>query len=156
MTTNLIYSLASLQDTRHLAQKIAHFLQLGDVVLLKGDLGTGKTTLAKDIITTLNPTITSIPSPTFTLSQTYDTPKGNIWHYDLYRLNHLEEILELGIDEAFAMGMSLIEWPERLQNLRLPSAVLEIELTLEDSLGFQDHRQACLKLSTSWQRRWQA
>ena len=149
---DILYPLLSLLDTQTLAQKIAQRLQPRDVVLLKGDLGAGKTTLAKDIITTLNPTIVSIPSPTFTISQTYDTPKGEVWHCDLYRLKNSQEVLELGIDEAFASGICLIEWPERLGNLRLPSAVLEVNLI---ALGPEDQRRAHLKLSDSWQQRWQ-
>ncbi|MGI4852024.1 MAG: tRNA (adenosine(37)-N6)-threonylcarbamoyltransferase complex ATPase subunit type 1 TsaE [Janthinobacterium lividum] len=150
---DILYPLPSLQDTQTLAQKIVQCLQPCDVVLLKGDLGAGKTTLAKKIITLLNPEITSIPSPTFTLSQTYDTPKGDVWHYDLYRLKSSEEVLELGIDEAFASGICLIEWPERLGNLRLPSALLKINLVI---MGPDDQRQAELTLSESWQQRWPA
>ena len=148
---DILYPLSSLQDTQTLAQKIARCLQPCDVVLLKGDLGAGKTTLAKKIITLLNPEITSIPSPTFTLSQTYDTPKGDVWHYDLYRLKGSEDVLELGIDEAFASGICLIEWPERLGNLRLPRALLNINLVI---IGPDDQRQAELTLSDSWQQRW--
>lgn len=149
---DILYPLLSLDETHSLAWKIADCLQPRDVILLKGDLGAGKTTLAKDIITSLVPEITSIPSPTFTLSQTYDTPKGEVWHYDLYRLKNSEEVLELGIDEAFASGICLIEWPERLGNLRLPHALLEVELILT---GPDDQREAHLKLSESWQQRWQ-
>ena len=149
---DILYPLPSLQETQIMAQKIARCLRPRDVVLLKGDLGAGKTALAKEIIISLNPRISSIPSPTFTLSQTYDTPKGELWHYDLYRLKHSDEILELGIDEAFALGICLIEWPERLGNLRLPSTVLEIELSI---LEPSHQRQAYLKLSNSWQQRWQ-
>jgi tRNA threonylcarbamoyladenosine biosynthesis protein TsaE len=86
----------------------------GDVVALAGALGCGKTTLARAFIRALSGPAEEVPSPTFTLAQSYACPAGTIWHYDLYRLDRPEEALELGIEETFAEAITLIEWPERL------------------------------------------
>ncbi len=149
--TEILYPLPSFSETQILAQKIGSFLQPCDVVLLRGDLGAGKTALAREIITFLNPQIKAVPSPTFTLSQTYETSKGFLWHYDLFRLKDPEEVFELGIEEAFGTGISLIEWPERLGNLRLPSSLLDVSLTVTGPLA---QRQAHFILSPLWQQRW--
>jgi tRNA threonylcarbamoyladenosine biosynthesis protein TsaE len=145
------YTLNSLTETEVLGQKIARLLCSQDVILLKGTLGAGKTTLARCIITSLNPNIAHVPSPTFTLVQTYDTSRGSLWHFDLYRIHNAEEVFELGIEEAFDSGISLIEWPERLGRLRLPSSFLEITL---DIIQESDVREARLTLSESWDQRW--
>ena len=83
------------------------------VIALWGDMGAGKSTFARAFIQSLLPN-TDVPSPTFTLIQTYDTPKGEIWHCDLYRLKGSEDMEELGLLEAFNQHICLIEWPERL------------------------------------------
>jgi tRNA threonylcarbamoyladenosine biosynthesis protein TsaE len=103
-----------MDDTNALARRLAAQLRTGDVLLLQGDLGAGKTALARAIIMAMNPVIAEVPSPTFTLVQQYDTPAGAVFHYDLYRLKHADEIIELGWDENRANGISLVEWPERL------------------------------------------
>ena len=147
------FSLASLSETQRLGEKIASLIQPQDLILLKGDLGTGKTALARFIITALNPAISHVPSPTFTLVQTYETPRGTLWHLDLYRLNHREEVYELGLEEALGSTITLIEWPERMEGFLLPSSVLEITLTLAKA---SEKRVASLKLSESWRQRWRA
>lgn len=115
------------EETATLARKVARLLKLQDVIFLKGDLGTGKSIFARSLIQALCGTETEVPSPTFTLVQTYETPSFTLWHFDLYRLEHTEEAYELGIEEAYVAGVSLIEWPERLGAL-LPKDYLEIEL----------------------------
>jgi tRNA threonylcarbamoyladenosine biosynthesis protein TsaE len=122
------YTTHSPEETAHVAQKIADLLKPCDVLLLKGELGAGKSTFARALIQTLCGAHMEVPSPTFTLVQTYETPKFVLWHFDLYRLNHTEEIYELGIEEAYASGVCLIEWPERLGPY-LPREYLEIELS---------------------------
>lgn len=116
------------EETAEIAGKVASRLLPGDVILLKGELGAGKTTFVRALIQALCGPETEVPSPTFTLVQTYETPRFLLWHFDLYRLKHPEEIFELGIEEAYESGVSLIEWPERL-GANLPKDYLVIELS---------------------------
>ena len=123
-------SLTDEAATEQLGAGLAARLKPGDVIGLKGDLGTGKTTLARAIIrAAMNDPNLIVPSPTFTLVETYDTPLGPYWHFDLYRLETPEQVYELGWEEALAEGVVLVEWPERLGAL-LPehlSVTLEVE-----------------------------
>jgi tRNA threonylcarbamoyladenosine biosynthesis protein TsaE len=115
--------------TLAIGARLAGAAARGDIFALQGDLGAGKTTLARGFIRALTTAEEEVPSPTFTLVQTYETPKGTVWHFDLYRLDDPEEAWELGIEEAFADGISLVEWPERLGTL-LPARRHNIELDL--------------------------
>lgn len=128
-------ALNNLEATQQLAVRIAKKLRRGDVLLLKGDLGAGKTTLAQGIIRALSTQWVEVTSPTFTILQTYPVTlmDGNceLWHYDLYRIKHSSELQELGMDEAFEHGISLIEWPERLGDALPPQHVI-ITLKLTD------------------------
>lgn len=111
-----------------LAARIAPLLKTGDVVTLEGDLGAGKTAFARALINSLSPRPEEVPSPTFTLVQTYDLPHISIWHFDLYRLEEKAmDILELGWDDARREGVCLVEWPDRLGSL-LPRDRLEIKI----------------------------
>jgi tRNA threonylcarbamoyladenosine biosynthesis protein TsaE len=87
--------------TAALAARLAALLRPGDIVLLAGDLGAGKSFLARALIRAAagEPEL-EVPSPTFTLVQSYDLPAGELWHFDLYRLAAPDEVLELGWDEA--------------------------------------------------------
>lgn len=118
----------------HLAAKIAPTLKKGDIVTLKGGLGAGKTAFARALIGALAGASVEVPSPTFTMVQTYDLPEFLVWHFDLYRLGEKEiDILELGWEDALRFGVTLVEWPERLGRL-LPINRLEIEITfIKDS-----------------------
>ena len=107
-------SLADEAATADLARRLATAARAGDVIALEGDLGAGKSSLARAFIRHLAGEDEDVPSPTFTLVQTYDCAAGTIWHFDLYRLEKPEDALELGIEEAFAEGVCLIEWPDRL------------------------------------------
>lgn len=122
------YVTHSPEETAERSKRFVTVLRPRDVVLLKGDLGTGKSTFVRALVQALCGEKTEVPSPTFTLVQTYTAPTFTLWHFDLYRLKHSQEIYELGIEEAYADGVSLIEWPERLGSLR-PSGALEIEFT---------------------------
>ncbi len=122
-----VYTSHSADDTAAFAVIIAERLRPHDIILLKGELGAGKSTFARALIQALCGKDTEVPSPTFTLVQTYTTPTFVLWHFDLYRLKHSQEVYELGIEEAYSTGVSLIEWPERLGS-QLPKAYLEIEL----------------------------
>ena len=114
------------QETAEIAHKVASLLHPGDILCLKGELGSGKSTFVRALIQSLCGGTTEVPSPTFTLVQPYETPRFIAWHFDLYRLEESEEIYELGIEEALQSGVSLIEWPERAENL-LPKDCREIE-----------------------------
>ena len=119
------------QATEALGATLAARLKPGDVVGLKGDLGAGKTTLARAIIraAAADPDLI-VPSPTFTLVEVYDTPRGSFWHFDLYRLESPEQVFELGWEEARADGIALVEWAERLGML-LPKDRLTVTLAME-------------------------
>lgn len=114
------------EETKVLAQKFARTLRPHDLILLKGELGTGKSTFARALIQALCGKETEVPSPTFTLVQAYDAPHFTIYHFDLYRLEHPDEIFELGIEEALRDGVCLVEWPERF-GPHLPKTYREIE-----------------------------
>lgn len=118
------------QATARLGEDIAMVLGAGDVLALSGDLGAGKTTLARALIRAMagDPAL-EVPSPTFTLVQSYET-RLPLHHFDLYRLGSPEELDELGLDEMLASGAALIEWPDRAGD-RLPGASLLLELTHE-------------------------
>jgi tRNA threonylcarbamoyl adenosine modification protein YjeE len=120
-------ALADEAATEVLGRRLAVAARSGDVIALVGPLGAGKTTLARAFIRALTSAGEEVPSPTFTLVQTYAGSPGPIWHFDLFRLSRPEEALELGIEDAFAEGIVLIEWPERLGAL-LPAHRLEVRL----------------------------
>ena len=123
-------SLPDERATDQLGATLAARLRIGDVVGLKGELGAGKTTLARAILrAAAEDARLIVPSPTFTLVEVYDTPRGSFWHFDLYRLETPEQVIELGWEEALAEGISIIEWPERLGALlpRHLSVTLEVD-----------------------------
>lgn len=124
------YKNITLESLRSLASNIAKFLEPGTCLCLWGDLGAGKSTLCRLILKALNPEITDVPSPTFTLVQLYDTPKGEVWHCDLYRLNHPDDILELGLEDAIHNAITLIEWPEKM-GYYLPQNRVDLKLTID-------------------------
>lgn len=124
--------LPDLAATQALGTGLAGWLTAGDMVLLEGDLGAGKSALSRACIQAMpNADNTSqfeeVPSPTFTLLQTYERLAGMVYHFDLYRLGDPEELYELGWEEASIDGICLIEWPERLGYLK-PKSYLEIQL----------------------------
>jgi tRNA threonylcarbamoyladenosine biosynthesis protein TsaE len=141
--------------TESLAAALAGKARRGDVILLSGDLGAGKTHLARAFINALVPEPEEVPSPTFTLVQTYrgaayqGAEELEIWHFDLYRLKAPEEAYELGIEEAFAEGVSLIEWPDRLGYLK-PREYLEVALSIAAD---GETRNAVLKATPQWAER---
>ncbi len=119
--------LADESATKRLGKRLGALVRAGDVIALDGGLGAGKSALARALIQSLAGDHEDVPSPTFTLVQTYPTAKGTIWHFDLFRLNRPEDALELGIEDAFEDGISLIEWPERLGRF-LPADRLSLHL----------------------------
>jgi tRNA threonylcarbamoyl adenosine modification protein YjeE len=122
--------LPGLAATAALAARIAPLLAPGDAVALWGELGAGKTTLAREIMRALGVT-DDVPSPTFTLVQHYQTPRLSVAHFDFYRLKHPRELDELGFREALDDGAVLVEWPQRAPDY-LPDETLHLRLALED------------------------
>jgi len=122
------WTLRSLSDADALGARIAAAISAGDVVALSGDLGAGKTTLARAILSALG-VREAVTSPTFTLVQRYELPSFPVSHFDLYRIEQDAEMEELGLDEALSDGAALIEWPERAGS-RLPSDALHVQLAL--------------------------
>lgn len=100
-------------DTMALAARLAADAKPGDLFCLRGTLGMGKSVFARAFVQSLCGADTDVPSPTFTLVQTYDSPAGPIAHFDLYRLEDPDEILALDWDATVADAICLIEWPER-------------------------------------------
>jgi tRNA threonylcarbamoyladenosine biosynthesis protein TsaE len=129
----MVVDLPDENATVALATRVAGVAARGDVIALSGPLGAGKTVFARAFIRARGGT-GEVPSPTFTLVQTYELPDGAIWHFDCYRLRRAEEAWELGIEDAFRDGISLIEWPERIEAL-LPADRLRVELTPGASSG---------------------
>ncbi|KAF0117690.1 MAG: hypothetical protein FD163_222 [Hyphomonadaceae bacterium] len=119
-------------DTVRFAKIVGQLAQAGDFIALYGDLGAGKTTFARGLIQDLLGPPTEVPSPTFTLLQTYDAPNFQIYHFDLYRLKSPDEVWELGWEEI-GVGVTLCEWPENAGEY-LPAKRLEIHLE-QDAAG---------------------
>jgi tRNA threonylcarbamoyladenosine biosynthesis protein TsaE len=128
------YHLRTQADTRHLGERLALAAKAGDVLCLSGDLGAGKSVLARAFIQQLCGQDTDVPSPTFTLMQYYDAPGFAIVHADLYRLESPEEIIEIGLEEQFEHAVTLIEWPQRMRQF-LPVSRLDLELVILDETG---------------------
>ena len=127
--------LADEAATRAFGARLAAYLEPGDVIALEGDLGAGKSTLARALIRELGVT-GEIPSPTFTLIQQYDTPYLMVAHVDLYRIEDDSEIDELGLEDALDYGALIVEWPARLGRGFEPGRVrgrLNLSLTLDDA-----------------------
>lgn len=142
----LTLDLADEAATRSLGETLAGMARAGDVIALSGTLGTGKSTLARAFIRFLTTPDEDVPSPTFTLVQVYDTEAGVVWHFDLYRLEKPDDALELGLDDAFADGISLMEWPDRLGPL-LPRRRLDVTLAAGDT---ETSRKATLTAQGAW------
>lgn len=116
--------------TVNLGEMLADIVGDGDTLLLGGDLGAGKTALARALIRRLCGAEIEVPSPTFTLLQDYDAEFGPIHHFDLYRIEHPDEALEIGFEDALGDGLCLIEWPDRLEQW-LPREAIRIDLEID-------------------------
>ncbi|TAD89813.1 MAG: tRNA (adenosine(37)-N6)-threonylcarbamoyltransferase complex ATPase subunit type 1 TsaE [Alphaproteobacteria bacterium] len=113
--------------TQAVGARLGRAARPDDVVALTGPLGAGKSAFARAFIRARAGAEIEVPSPTFTLVQTYELASGVIWHVDLYRLAAPEEALELGLEDAFTNALCLIEWPERLGDM-LPLRALTVRL----------------------------
>ena len=138
------FSLNSPSETQALAVQMAATLLPGDVVLLEGPIGAGKTHFARSLIQSLLPVTEDVPSPTFTLVQVYDGPNSEIWHADLYRLSAPDEVVELGLTDAFEDAICLVEWPDRLAELAPENA-----LTLRFEIAPQEEHRTLTLTSAS-------
>jgi tRNA threonylcarbamoyladenosine biosynthesis protein TsaE len=138
--THSVY-LSSDSETDALGHLLAKHIGVGDPLLLSGPIGAGKSHLSRAIIRSRLGRMEDVPSPTYTLVQTYEDPDGDIWHADLYRLSHPDDVVELGLEEAFNTAICLIEWPDRLGPLT-PLNAIDISLAPEG-----DGRRAVLRFS---------
>ncbi|MEM1362380.1 MAG: tRNA (adenosine(37)-N6)-threonylcarbamoyltransferase complex ATPase subunit type 1 TsaE [Pseudomonadota bacterium] len=117
MPPDLSLTLQNPDETAYFARTLAPLLGPGDVLLLEGEIGAGKSHFARALIDRRLRDLglaEDIPSPTFTLVQTYHAGDLEIWHSDLYRLNTADEAIELGLQDAFDSALCLVEWPDRL------------------------------------------
>jgi tRNA threonylcarbamoyladenosine biosynthesis protein TsaE len=140
-------NLADEQATEVLGAAIAERLRPGDVITLSGPLGVGKTALARGLLAALGHA-SEVPSPSFAIVQPYDEVEPPVWHVDLFRIDSLGELDELGLDAA-ADGVLLVEWPEKAGPSAWPQA---LGLTLEFAEG--GARRLTAKVPPSWQSRW--
>ncbi|MEY4697249.1 MAG: hypothetical protein RIT14_1677 [Pseudomonadota bacterium] len=124
---DLTLTLPDEEATARLGVVLAELLRAGDAVLLEGPIGAGKSHLARALIRARLGRMEDVPSPTFTLVQVYEAEGTEIWHADLYRLTHPDEVLELGLEEALAGAICLIEWPDRL-GPHAPEGALHLRL----------------------------
>ncbi|HCI48648.1 MAG: tRNA (adenosine(37)-N6)-threonylcarbamoyltransferase complex ATPase subunit type 1 TsaE [Alphaproteobacteria bacterium RIFCSPHIGHO2_01_FULL_41_14] len=141
------YPLATENHTKLLAESLAKIAKKGDIFLLKGDLGAGKTMFVRCFIRFFLGERQEVPSPTFTMVQMYPTKDFMIWHLDLYRLKSPNELDEIGIEDAFYRGVSLVEWPERLENYK-PKKFLFLLFENENN-----GRKVTVTSSEDWEKR---
>ena len=129
--TTFVYNCKTESDTENLARALAEISHVGDVWALFGTLGMGKSVLSRAFVKKLTDA-SEVPSPTFTLVQTYSAPDFEIYHYDLYRLKSPEEIWELNIEEAVYTGVCLIEWPDKM-GAYLPKNIFKVSIVAQPS-----------------------
>lgn len=128
--------------------RLAPYLRIGDVLALTGDLGAGKTTFSRGVIQSRLGEV-EVPSPTYTLVQTYECPDYELWHCDLYRLEAPADVLELGLVDMEEEIVSLIEWPDKMGSY-LSSQALNVHIAFHEagreiSLSGADHWAERLK-----------
>lgn len=140
-------ALPNADATKALGARVGALMGVGDVVTLGGGLGAGKTTFARGAVSAWMGRDEETPSPTYTLVQTYEGMKGELWHADLYRLKTPDDALELGLIDAFADAACLIEWPEKIRAF-LPADHLHIALTTDG-----EGRVARLEPAGAWRDR---
>lgn len=148
--TPIKHTFHSPEETAQSAARLGTLLTPGDVILMSGDVGAGKTHFARALIQSLLVEPEDVPSPTFTLVQTYTIPSAEIWHADLYRLTSTAEIEELGLSEAFETSICLVEWPDRLGNLRPAGA---LDLTFAQGCADGERNLTCSWENGTWGKR---
>lgn len=156
MPAAIALALPDLAATERLGRALAALLRRGDVIALYGDLGAGKTALARALIRALpgpeGSAEEEVPSPTFTLVQSYERVPAPVWHFDLYRIEDPQEVHELGFSEVLAEGIALVEWPERLGRL-LPPSALSVTLDFAGGEAENGGRLARLEGGDAWPER---
>lgn len=154
---DLIVTLGTEAATAAFGAWLGRRLKPGDAVLLSGPIGAGKTHLARALIQSrLGDPQAEIPSPTFTLVQTYDAPDAAIWHADLYRITHPDEVIELGLDAAFQDAIVLVEWPDRMGTAR-PDDAISIDLSpQEDARIARIDTKGRARLAAALRKDWNA
>jgi len=130
-----------------LAARVAGLARPGDLIALEGDLGAGKTSFARAFINALQDEKEDVPSPTFTLVQHYETRAGTVLHADLYRLADCSETEALGLIDALGDSILLVEWPDRLPDVR-PAGLLTVRLDFGPT---PDSRRVALVGAGRWQ-----
>ena len=147
MNASLDLLLPNLKATRNLANALAPLLRPGDIVTLEGSIGIGKTTFIRALLETLGCT-EEVPSPTFNLLHTYELGSVTFWHFDLFRIERLPDVYELGIEDALENGICLIEWPKIMAKL-LPTERLELEFFYQGEYS----RRVSLRGEEAWKQR---
>ena len=148
MTSNWVFENVDLDELRIIAERLSVFLQAGDVVLLNGSLGAGKTTFARLLLRALHPAgqDLQVPSPTFSIMQNYETDLFDIHHFDFFRLETADEVRELDLETSVETGVCLIEWPELARDV-LPADYLNIEI---DDGADEEQRTIRLRGEGNW------
>jgi tRNA threonylcarbamoyl adenosine modification protein YjeE len=127
------------EETIKIAENFSEVTQIGDFICLEGTLGMGKSVFARGFIK-YQTNAEEVPSPTFTLVQSYEGKSYDIFHYDLYRIKKAEEIFEIGMEDMIYEGVSLVEWPNKMEAY-LPKNRIEISIS-----GKDDNRKITFKL----------
>lgn len=142
------YTASNMEAMMAFGTALSPHLRACDVVALRGDLGAGKTTLARGLIRAYCE-VNEVSSPTFPIVQCYDGPRGRLWHFDAYRLEDPVEIWEIGLEDALTDGVSVIEWPERLGDI-IPEERLDVSIKIVGSA-----RVITIVATKEWSSRWQ-
>ncbi len=151
--STIFLALPDLAATTAFGRRLAGLLRRGDVVALKGGLGAGKTTLTSNVVGAWSAEATEVPSRTFSLVRPYPVQSADgpaeLWHFDLYRLDRADQVDELGLDEALAGAVSVIEWPELIERQLPRDRTLSVTLTI----GAGGARSATLSGGKGWSDR---
>ncbi len=123
-TNSAAFTSTSPDETAQLAIRLGASLRAGDTLLMEGGIGAGKSHFARALIQSRLAEPEDVPSPTFTLVQVYDLPQCELWHADLYRLSDPDQVVELGLLDAFETAICIIEWPDRLDDLAPADALI--------------------------------
>ncbi len=145
------WTIASIEEESvyKLGRILSDYARTGVVFCLSGDLGSGKTTLARAIIRNACDNVGEIPSPTFNLVQSYQVDaRFDIWHLDLYRLNNIEEAIMLGLEEALIEHCCIIEWPGLIEPI-MPAHSIYFQLDFQDRNSSSLSNQRMITIKTS-------